>query len=139
MNDQSFAGSLTQRFPFLADREFKNYSPELQQQIFSAEVAGQETKDLLGLFKELGSEQSMREKLKVASEFDKERMKEAAKYKALFDLPGTIMNAVTTPNIIAAQGAAGIANIMSQGAQNIPSLTRFDRGNYSYTPTRYFN
>ena len=139
MNDQSFAGSLTQRFPFLADREFKNYSPELQQQIFSAEVAGQETKDLLGLFKELGSEQSMREKLKVASEFDKERMKEAAKYKALFDLPGTIMNAVTTPGIIAAQGAAGIANIMSQGAQNIPSLTRFDRGSYSYTPTRYFN
>jgi len=71
--------------------------------------------------------------------FDRERMKEAAKYKALFDLPGTIMNAVTTPGIIAAQGAGNIANMMSQGAQNIPSLTRFDRGSYSYTPTRYFS
>lgn len=133
------AGSLTQRFPFLADPEFKNYSPQLQQQIFSSEVAGQETKDLLGLFKELGSEQAMREKLKVASEFDKERMKEAAKYKALFDLPGTIMNAVTAPSIIAAQGAANIANIMTQGTQNIPSLTRFERGSYSYSPMRYFS
>ena len=132
------AGSLTQRFPVLADPGFKDYSPEIQRQIFAADIAGQETKDLLGLFKELGSDEAMQKKLKIASEFDKERMKEAAKYKALFDLPGTIMNAVTTPGIIAAQGAGNIANIMSQGAQNIPSLTRFDRGSYSYTPTRYF-
>lgn len=139
METSPIAGSLTQRFPFLADSEFKNYSPQLQQQIFASEVAGQGTKDLLGLVKELGSEQSMREKLKVASEFDKERMKEAAKYKLLFDLPGTIANAVATPGILAAQGGASIANIMTQGAQNIPALTRFDRGSYSYTPNRYFS
>jgi hypothetical protein len=138
MNDQSFAGSLTQRFPFLADREFKNYSPELQQQIFSAEVAGQETKDLLGLFKELGSEQSMREKLKVASEFDKERMKEAGKYKMLFDLPERLIQAATLPEQLAAEGSRGIAASMMQAGQQIPQLVNYQRSGFSYTPTRYF-
>jgi hypothetical protein len=70
--------------------------------------------------------------------FGKESLAEAAKYNALFNLPGTIMSAVSTPGIIAAQGAGNIANIMTQGAQNIPALTRFERGSYSYTPTRYF-
>ena len=134
MNDQSFAG----RYAFLMDPAFKGLSPEIQKQVFAAETAGAETKGLGGLLEQFNDPKRRREALRDASEFDKERMKEAAKYKALFDLPGTIMNAVTTPGIIAAQGAAGIANIMSQGAQNIPSLTRFDRGSYSYTPTRYF-
>jgi len=129
-----FAG----RYAFLADPAFKELSPEIQKQVFAAETAGAETQALGGLLEKFYDKDRMRETLKAASEFDKERMREAAKYKALFDLPGTIMNAVTTPGIIAAQGAGNIANIMTQGAQNIPSLTRFDRGSYSFTPTRYF-
>lgn len=135
MNDQSFAG----RYGFLMDRAFQELSPELQKQVFAAETAGAETKALGGLLEQFYDPARRRQILQDASEFDKERMREAAKYKALFDLPGTIMNAVTTPSVLAAQGGASVANIMAQGAQNIPSLTRFDRGSYSYTPTRYFS
>lgn len=134
MNDQSFAG----RYAFLMDPAFKDLTPDLQKQVFAAETAGAETKALGGLLEQFYDPARRREALKDASEFDKERMKEAAKYKALFDLPGTIMNAATLPGILAAQGGASIANIMTQGTQNIPALTRFERGSYSYTPTRYF-
>ena len=129
-----FAG----RYAFLADPAFKELSPEIQKQVFAAETAGAETQALGGLLEKFYDQDRMRQTLKAASEFDKERMREAAKYKALFDLPGIITSAVATPGIIAAQGAANIANIMTQGAQNIPALTRFDRGSYSFTPTRYF-
>lgn len=130
-----FAG----RYAFLVDPEFKKQSPEIQKQILAAETAGAETQALGGLLEKFYDPERRRQTLKDASEFDKERMREAAKYKALFDLPGTIMNAVTTPGIIAAQGAGNIANIMTQGAQNIPALTRFERGSYSYSPNRYFS
>jgi hypothetical protein len=132
-------GTFAGRYAFLADPAFKELTPEIQKQVFAAETAGAETQALGGLLEKFYDPERRRQTLKDASEFDKERMREAAKYKALFDLPGTIMNAVTTPGIIAAQGAGNIANIMTQGAQNIPSLTRFDRGSYSYTPNRYFN
>lgn len=135
MNNQSFTG----RYAFLMDPAFKDLTPDLQKQVFAAETAGAEAKALGGLLEQFYDPARRREALKDASEFDKERMKEAAKYKALFDLPGTIMNAVTAPSIIAAQGAANIANIMTQGTQNIPSLTRFERGSYSYSPMRYFS
>jgi len=74
-----------------------------------------------------------------AQKLGKESAREAFKYEMLGRLPETIANAAYAPGIIAAQGAGNIANIMAQGAQNIPSLTRFDRGSYSYTPTRYFS
>lgn len=129
---------LANKYPFLMDKAFQDLSPELQKQVFAGETAGAETRELGNILREMRDTGFMRQQLQLASEFDKERMREAAKYKALFDLPGTIMNAAATPGILAAQGGASVANIMSQGAQNIPSLTRFDRGSYSYTPTRYF-
>lgn len=135
MNDQSLAG----RYAFLMDPAFEKLSPDLQKQVFAAETAGAETKALGGLLEQFYDPARRREALKDASEFDKERMKEAAKYKLLFDLPGTIASAVATPGIIAAQGGASIANIMTQGTQNIPALTRFERGGYNYTPSRYFS
>jgi hypothetical protein len=131
--------SLAGKYPFLMDKAFQDLSPDLQKQVFAGETAGSETREIGNILREMRDPEFMRQQLQIASAFDKERIKEAAKYKALFDLPGTIMNAVTTPGIIAAQGAGNIANMMSQGAQNIPSLTRFDRGSYSYTPTRYFS
>lgn len=79
-----------------------------------------------------------RQVLQDQLEFDKERMKEAGKYKLLFGLPETITSAFTTPGLIAAQGANTITNLMAQGAANIPQLTRFDRGTYSYSPSKYF-
>ena len=108
------------------------------QTLLNRQLGNSDISELSVLLDKFGDPERMRQQLQIASEFDKERMKEAGKYKALFDLPGTIMNAVTTPGIIAAQGAGNIANIMTQGTQNIPALTRFDRGSYSYTPTRYF-
>jgi len=108
------------------------------QTLLNRQLGDSDIKELGVLLDKFGAPERMRQQLQIASEFDKERMKEAGKYKALFDLPGIITSAVATPGIIAAQGAANIANIMTQGAQNIPSLTRFDRGSYSFTPTRYF-
>jgi len=108
------------------------------QTLLNRQLGDSDIKELGVLLDKFGDPGRMRQQLQIASEFDKERMKEAGKYKALFDLPGIITSAVATPGIIAAQGAGNIANIMTQGAQNIPSLTRFDRGSYSFTPTRYF-
>jgi len=108
------------------------------QTLLNRQLGDSDIKELGVLLDKFGDPERMRQQLQIASEFDKERMKEAGKYKALFDLPGIITSAVATPGIIAAQGAGNIANIMTQGAQNIPSLTRFDRGSYSFTPTRYF-
>jgi len=108
------------------------------QTLLNRQLGDSDISDLNILLEKFGDPERMRKQLQIASEFDKERMKEAGKYKALFDLPGIITSAVTTPGIIAAQGAGNIANIMTQGTQNIPSLTRFDRGSYSYTPSRYF-
>ena len=108
------------------------------QTLLNRQLGDSDIKELGVLLDKFGDPERMRQQLQIASEFDKERMKEAGKYKALFDLPGIITSAVATPGIIAAQGAANIANIMTQGAQNIPALTRFDRGSYSFTPTRYF-
>jgi|32_taG_2_1085360.scaffolds.fasta_scaffold04045_7 hypothetical protein len=108
------------------------------QTLLNRQLGDSDIKELGVLLDKFGDPERMRQQLQIASEFDKERMKEAGKYKALFDLPGIITSAVATPGIIAAQGAGNIANIMTQGAQNIPALTRFDRGSYSFTPTRYF-
>ena len=82
----------------------------------------------------------MRQRLRVASEFDKERMAEAAKYKALFDLPKTIMQGITGPSQIAAEGSRGIASSMMQAGSQIPNLVSYTpRSNYSYTPSRYYS
>ena len=81
----------------------------------------------------------MRQQLQIASEFDKERMKEAGKYKMLFDLPEKIIQAATLPGQLAAEGSRGIAASMMQAGQQIPQLTGYTpRNTYSYTPTRYF-
>jgi hypothetical protein len=79
-----------------------------------------------------------RELVNLQKELDKDRMREAGKYKALFDLPNTLINAYSVPSRIQAQGAADIAQMMSQGAQNIPQLTNYQRGSFNFSPNRYF-
>lgn len=71
-------------------------------------------------------------------EFDNARIREAGKYKMLFDLPNTLINAYAVPSQIQAQGAANIAQMMAQSAQNIPQLTNYQRGSFGFTPGRYF-
>ena len=70
-------------------------------------------------------------------EFDRQRLAEAGKYKALFDLPNTLINAYAVPAQIQAQGASNIAQMMTQGAQNIPNLINYQRSAFGFTPNRY--
>lgn len=130
--------SLAGKYPFLMDEAFKNLSPELQKQVFAGETAGAETRELGNILREMRDPEFMRQQLQVASEFDKERMKEAGKYKMLFELPDKIIQAATLPEQIAAEGSRGIAASMMQAGQQIPNLVNYQRSGFSYTPTRYF-
>ena len=130
--------SLAGKYPFLMDEAVKNRSPELQKQVFAGETAGAETRELGNILREMRDPEFMRQQLQVASEFDKERMKEAGKYKMLFELPDKIIQAATLPGQIAAEGSRGIAASMMQAGQQIPNLVNYQRGGFSYTPTRYF-
>ena len=132
--------SLAGKYPFLMDPAFKGLSPEMQKQVFAGETAGAETRELGNILREMRDPEFMRQQLQVASEFDKERMAEAAKYKALFDLPKTIMEGITGPSKIAAEGSRGIASSMMMAGQQIPNLVGYTpRSNYSYTPSRYYS
>ena len=95
-------------------------------------------KDLLGRVEKSNTPEAIRERLAAASEFDEKRINLAGKYKMLFDLPNTLINAYAVPSQIQAQGAANIAQMMTQGAQNIPQLTNYQRGSFNFTPGRYF-
>ena len=92
----------------------------------------------LQLQKEARDPAYRRQILQDQLEFDNARIREAGKYKMLFDLPNTLINAYAVPSQIQAQGAANIAQMMTQGAQNIPQLTNYQRGSFSFTPGRYF-
>ena len=131
--------SLAGKYPFLMDTAFKGLSPEMQKQVFAGETAGAETRELGNILREMRDPEFMRQQLQMASEFDKERMKEAGKYKMLFDLPERLIQAATLPGQLAAEGSRGIAASMMQAGQQIPQLVGYTpRNSYSYTPTRYF-
>lgn len=83
-------------------------------------------------------EQRQMRQAEKAQQLGKQSLAETTKYKMLFDLPRQLTAAYTIPGAIEAQGAANIANIMAGGAANIPNLTNFQRGSYSYTPVSYF-
>ena len=95
--------------------------------------------EMLGsLLEKFGSKERMQQQLELASEFDERRMREAGKYKMLFELPDKIIQAATLPSQIAAEGSRGIAASMMQAGQQIPQLVNYQRSGFSYTPTRYF-
>lgn len=129
---------VTGKYGFLSDPAFQKLSPDLQKQVFAREAGSADVEALGGLLEKFSDPAKMRQQLQLASEFDKERMREAGKYKLLFDLPEQLTRAYTIPGAIEAQGAANIASIMSQAGANIPNLVGFQRGNYSYTPAKYF-
>lgn len=82
-------------------------------------------------------EQRLKE-AKQAQELGKESAREAFKYEMLGRLPDTIMAGAIGPQLIASEGARGIANSMMVAGQQIPDLVTYQRSNFGYTPTRYF-
>jgi hypothetical protein len=120
------------------DPAFQKFSPGLQKQVFAAETAGSETKALTEMLDRFSDPARMRQQLQLASEFDERRLKEAGKYKLLFDLPAQITAAYAIPGAIEAQGGVNVANIMTSAGATIPNLVDYQRGSYNYTPNRYF-
>jgi len=142
MNTQDYLGGYMDRFTRLRDRanELGLQGEERSAFLTGAPTGSSEIDTFVNYIRERDNPENMRQKLQVASEFDKERMAEAAKYKALFDLPKTIMEGITGPSKIAAEGSRGIASSMMMAGQQIPNLVGYTpRSNYSYTPSRYYS
>jgi hypothetical protein len=142
MNTQDYLGGYMDRFTRLRDRanELGLQGEERSAFLTGAPTGSSEIDTFVNYIRERDNPENMRQKLQVASEFDKERMAEAAKYKALFDLPKTIMEGITGPSKIAAEGSRGIASSMMMAGQQIPQLVNYTpRSGYSYTPSRYYS
>jgi hypothetical protein len=141
MNAQDYLGNYINNYARLQEEANKLGLQGEERSAFmsSAPTGTSDIQSFLDYAKDLNSIENMREKLQATSEFDKERMAEAAKYKALFDLPKTIMQGITGPSQMAAEASRGIASSMMQAGQQIPQLVGYTpRNTYSYTPTRYF-
>ena len=109
------------------------------QTLLNRQMGSGDIEMLGGLLEKFGSKERMQQQLELASEFDERRMREAGKYKMLFDLPERLIQAATLPEQLAAEGSRGIAASMMQAGQQIPHLVGYTpRNSYSYTPTRYF-
>jgi hypothetical protein len=93
--------------------------------------------DYLNYAERQNTPEAMREKLKVQNEFDRERMKAAAPYKLLFDIPGQITQAFTLPGQLAMEGANRVANTVMEGVRALPAPQVVARS-AQYTPTSYF-
>ena len=142
MNTQDYLGGYMDRFTRLRDRanELGLQGEERSAFLTGAPTGSSEIDTFVNYIRERDNPENMRKNLQVASEFDKERMAEAAKYKALFDLPKTIMEGITGPSKIAAEGSRGIASSMMMAGQQIPQLVNYTpRSGYSYTPSRYYS
>jgi len=142
MNTQDYLGGYMDRFTRLRDRanELGLQGEERSAFLTGAPTGSSEIDTFVNYIRERDNPENMRKNLQVASEFDKERMAEAAKYKALFDLPKTIMEGITGPSKIAAEGSRGIASSMMMAGQQIPQLVNYTpRTGYSYTPSRYYS
>jgi hypothetical protein len=91
----------------------------------------------LNFAQEQNTPKAMAEKLKIQNEFDRERMKAAAPYKLLFDIPGQITQAFTLPGQLAMEGANRVANTVMEGVRALPAPQVVARS-AQYTPTSYF-
>ena len=93
--------------------------------------------DYFNFAREQNTPQAMAEKLKIQSEFDKERMRAAAPYKLMFDLPNQITQAFALPGTIAMEGANRVANTVMEGVRALPAPQVVARS-AQYTPMSYF-
>jgi hypothetical protein len=109
----------------------------LEQMFSPGKDNGQFFERLLNFAQEQNTPQALREKLRVQSEFDKERMAAAAPYKLMFDLPGQITQAFTLPGQLAMEGANRVANTVMEGVRALPGPQVAARS-AQYTPMSYF-
>ena len=91
----------------------------------------------LNFAQEQNTSKAMAEKLKVQNEFDRERMRAAAPYKLLFDIPGQITQAFALPGALAMEGANRVANTVMRGVEALPGPIVVAR-QAQYTPNSYF-
>ena len=98
---------------------------------------GEFFQELLNFSREQNTPEAMREKLRVQSEFDKERMRAAAPYKLMFDLPGQITQAFTLPGQLAMEGANRVAGTVMEGVRALPGPQVIAR-QAPFTPISYF-
>lgn len=98
---------------------------------------GEAWQRVLNFALEQNTPEAMREKLKVQNEFDRERMRAAAPYKLMFDLPGQITQAFTLPGQLAMEGANRVANTVMRGVEALPGPIVVPR-QAQYTPNSYF-
>jgi hypothetical protein len=92
---------------------------------------------LLDFAEKQNTPEAMREKLRVQNEFDKERMRAAAPYKLMFDIPGQITQAFALPGALAMEGGNRVAGTVMAGVQALPGPIVVPR-QAQYTPNSYF-
>ncbi len=92
---------------------------------------------LLEMFRQNMDPANRRQMLEEKLAFDREQMKEAGKYKMLFDLPGRITQAFTAPGALMMEGANRVAATTLEGLSRLPQPQVVGRS-YAYTPTNYF-
>ena len=115
------------------------FSPEerlfaLKQKYSSSDDAS--FQNLLNKVFELNTPQAIRERVQIQSELDKERMKEAGKYKMLFGIPETISQTFGNQATMNVLGARSITDAYNAALQAYPN-TQF--ATTAYNPRSYFS
>jgi hypothetical protein len=91
---------------------------------------------LTGLIDRFSDPKVIKERLELASEFDKERMKEAGKYKMLFSIPETISQAFGNQAAMNVLGARSITDAYNATLQAYP---RPAFASYQFQPRSYLS
>jgi len=92
--------------------------------------------DLLNYVIKLNEPEAIRQRLAIQSEFDKERMAEAGKYKMLFGIPDTISQAFGNQAAMNVLGARSVTDAYNAALQAYPN-TQF--ATTAYNPRSYFS
>lgn len=116
-------------------------TPEQQQfalgQIYSAgDNDGKFFQDYLNYAREQNTPEAMRAKLQVQNEFDQQRMRAAAPYKLLFDLPKQISEGFGNQAALTVLGARSAVDAMNQTLQAYPKMS-FQTS--AFNPQKYFS
>jgi hypothetical protein len=113
----------------------KNLSPEQERfaldQIYQVgNNDGKWFQDYLNSIRQENTPEALRAKLQVQNEFDQERMRAAAPYKLLFDLPKQISEGFGSQAALNVLGARNTVEAMNQ------TLTAYPKLNFPMTPFR---
>jgi hypothetical protein len=106
----------------------KNFSPEQQRfaldQIYQVgNNDGKWFQDYLNSVRQENTPEALRAKLQVQNEFDQERMRAAAPYKLLFDLPKQISEGFGNQAALNVLGARSAVDAMNQTLASYPQMS----------------